>query len=83
MDARDDLRSCSHEACFGDPDRALPGLKRLAARRPDSGVVRLVTAVDAFRGGRRAGLPPIPHLINLELWLRSLPGGGTAVAQAA
>ena len=34
---------------------------------------RLLGAVDAFRQGRRLGLPPLPHLINLELWLRCLP----------
>lgn len=43
---------------------------------------RLTGAVDAFRKGRRAGQPPMAHLINLELWLRSLPAA-SAAAQAA
>ncbi len=56
---------------------------------PDSRVAefadrkRLVAAIDGFRRGRRVGAPPIPHLINLELWLRSLPDGSAAVAEAA
>ena len=33
---------------------------------------RLVAAVDAFRGGRRHGLPALAHLVNVECWLRSL-----------
>lgn len=40
-------------------------------------------AIDAFRRGCRVGVPPIPHLINLELWLRSLPDRGAVVAEAA
>ena len=28
--------------------------------------------VGSFRAGQRKGLPPIEHLINMELWLRSL-----------
>ena len=36
----------------------------------------LATVIDDFRQGRPVapnGRPPIPHLINLELWLRSIP----------
>ncbi len=38
---------------------------------------RLKAAVDAFRAGRRHGLPPLAHLINLETWLRGLTQPGT------
>ena len=38
---------------------------------------KLVAAVEAFRRGERVAQPPIAHLINLELWLRSLPRGKT------
>ncbi len=34
---------------------------------------RLREAVEAFRAGKRTDLPPLAHLINMELWLRSLP----------
>ena len=44
---------------------------------------RLLASIDAFRRGRRVGIPPIPHLINLELWLRSLPDGSAVAAEAA
>lgn len=37
---------------------------------------RLNSAVDQFRRGKGPGGPPIPHLINVELWLRSLPQHG-------
>ncbi|MDH3582540.1 MAG: asparagine synthase C-terminal domain-containing protein, partial [Hyphomicrobiales bacterium] len=40
---------------------------------------RLTAAVEAFRKGERIAQPPIAHLVNLELWLRSLP----AVADVA
>ena len=33
---------------------------------------RLSRVVDAFRDGRRDGLPPMFDLVNVELWLRSL-----------
>jgi asparagine synthase (glutamine-hydrolysing) len=33
---------------------------------------RLVRAVEAFRRGDWLGLPPLEHLIGMELWLRSL-----------
>ena len=42
---------------------------------------RLNAAVEAFRAGKRAGLPPLDHLVNLELWLRDLDGA--AVRRAA
>lgn len=29
-------------------------------------------AVEDFRNGRREGLPPLDHLVNVELWLRSV-----------
>lgn len=34
---------------------------------------RLRDAVEAFRAGKRLHLPPLAHLVNMELWLRSLP----------
>ena len=33
--------------------------------------------VDRFRAGTRHRMPPMAHLVNLELWLRSLPTGTT------
>lgn len=42
---------------------------------------RLCAAVEAFRAGKRAALPPLDHLVNLELWLRGLDGA--AVRRAA
>ncbi len=42
---------------------------------------RLRAAVEAFRSGKRAALPPLDHLVNLELWLRDLDGA--AVRRAA
>ncbi|MFQ5955634.1 MAG: asparagine synthase (glutamine-hydrolyzing) [Kiloniellales bacterium] len=53
---------------------------RLATYAPAK---RLAGAVDAFRRGRRVGLPPLPHLINLELWLRSLPPASAGATLAA
>ncbi len=47
---------------------------------------RLTTLVDDFRQGRPVapnGRPPIPHLINLELWLRSIPDAGQVISDAA
>jgi asparagine synthase (glutamine-hydrolysing) len=32
----------------------------------------LQRAVESFRGGRRDRLPPLDHLVGMELWLRSL-----------
>lgn len=36
---------------------------------------RLRDIVERFRRGERDRLPPLAHLVNLELWLRSLPAG--------
>lgn len=33
-------------------------------------------AVEAFRAGQRHGLPPLEHLISLELWLRDVETAG-------
>lgn len=33
---------------------------------------RIRQAVQRFRAGQRGGLPPLEHLVNMELWLRSL-----------
>lgn len=43
---------------------------------------KLRSTVDAFREDGRTGGLPIPHLINLELWLRSLPAD-SSIARAA
>ena len=43
---------------------------RLATYCEPSG---LRATVEAFRAGRRARLAPMAHLVNMELWLRSLP----------
>ena len=37
----------------------------------DSGKLR--KTVELFRSGVRDRMPPMAHLVNLELWLRSLP----------
>jgi asparagine synthase (glutamine-hydrolysing) len=37
----------------------------------------LTKVVDAFRAGKRKGLPSMMYLINVELWLRSLPAGAS------
>ncbi len=39
-------------------------------------------AVERFRGGERTGLPPLEHLITVELWLRDLetPSAGSAAS---
>ncbi|MBT5570934.1 MAG: hypothetical protein HOJ90_06925, partial [Alphaproteobacteria bacterium] len=34
---------------------------------------RLREMVERFRTGARDRMPPMAHLVNLELWLRSLP----------
>ena len=44
---------------------------------------RLRAAVAAFRDGQRHALPPLDHLVNMELWLRSLSIAGPAKAVAA
>ena len=47
---------------------------------------RLAAVVEDFRQGHTGaanGQPPIPHLINLELWLRSIPGSDQIVSDAA
>jgi asparagine synthase (glutamine-hydrolysing) len=47
---------------------------------------QLSAVVDDFRQGRTDasnGQPPIPHLINLELWLRSIPSSGQIISDAA
>jgi asparagine synthase (glutamine-hydrolysing) len=49
---------------------------RLAEFAPSA---RLRAAVEAFRSGQRAGLPPMAHLVNMELWLRSIPAGPAPV----
>jgi asparagine synthase (glutamine-hydrolysing) len=36
---------------------------------------QLAKVVDAFRKGRRAGLPDLVRLVNVETWLRSLAAG--------
>jgi asparagine synthase (glutamine-hydrolysing) len=36
---------------------------------------RLRNVVARFRSGARDRMPPMAHLVNLELWLRSLPSG--------
>lgn len=43
---------------------------------------RLTAAVEAFRKGERQGLPDVMRLVNVECWLRSLPGQ-PAKAEAA
>ena len=44
---------------------------------------KLRRAVEAFRNGRRCGLPPLAHLVNLETWLRSLEPAAEAPAATA
>jgi len=46
-----------------------PGAQLAAYTEPR----RLRDAVEAFRAGKRTRLPPMAHLVNMELWLRSLP----------
>jgi len=47
---------------------------------------RLITLIDDVRQGRAVaanGRAPIAHLINLELWLRSIPDAGSVIPEAA
>ncbi|MBO21210.1 MAG: asparagine synthase (glutamine-hydrolyzing) [Rhodospirillaceae bacterium] len=37
----------------------------------------LRNVVERFRAGKLQGMPPMAHLVNLELWLRSLPTAAT------
>ena len=61
---------------LGDPQGLGRYLDLLDA--PDARLVafgdarRIRAAVQRFRAGQRKGLPPLEHLVNMELWLRSL-----------
>ena len=67
------------ERCLGGYLECLTATDcRLAEYTP---LARLRQVVAAFRAGQRIGLPSVPQLINLEMWLRSLAGRSSTGAQ--